>query len=81
MGRFFINCDEASILSTRKQYGDLNSKETFRHKLHQRHCIRCKSFHKKNEFFQRKLKRLKWVAMSNSQKNIIKKRIAEFLKK
>lgn len=81
MGRFFINCDEASILSTREQYGDLNPKEAFRHKLHQGHCIRCRSFHKNNERFQRKLRGLKWVTLSDSQKDSIKKRIAASLKK
>jgi hypothetical protein len=77
MGRYLISCDEASILSTRKQYGDLNAKEIFRHKLHKGHCIKCRSFHKNNERFQRKIKALKWVALTLSQKKSIKKQLED----
>ncbi|MFT4839493.1 MAG: hypothetical protein ACJAWA_000399 [Nonlabens sp.] len=81
MSRFFINCDQASILSTREQYGDLNPKEAFRHKLHRGHCIGCRSFHKNNHRFQRKLKGLRWVALTIAQKQSIKKCLAEALLK
>ncbi|AUC80310.1 hypothetical protein CW736_13410 [Nonlabens sp. MB-3u-79] len=81
MSRFFINCDQASILSTREQYGDLNPKEAFRHKLHRGHCIGCRSFHKNNQGFQRKLKGLRWVALTIAQKQSIKKCLAEALLK
>jgi hypothetical protein len=81
MSRFFINCDQASILSTREQYGDLNPKEAFRHKLHRGHCIGCRSFHKNNQRFQRKLKGLRWVALTIAQKQSIKKRLAEAMLK
>lgn len=81
MSRFFINCDQASILSTREQYGDLNPKEAFRHKLHRGHCIGCRSFHKNNKGFQRKLKGLRWVALTIAQKQSIKKCLAEALSK
>jgi spore cortex formation protein SpoVR/YcgB (stage V sporulation) len=81
MSRFFINCDQASILSTREQYGDLNPKEAFRNKLHRGHCIGCRSFHKNNLRFQRKLTSLKWVALTIAQKQSIKKCLAEAMLK
>lgn len=81
MSRFFINCDQASILSTREQYGDLNPKEIFRHKLHKGHCLRCRSFHKNNERFQRTLKGLRWVSLGIEQKKLIKKALKEAMSK
>ena len=77
MGRFFITCDDASILSTREQYGDLNPKEQFRHKLHKSHCIQCRAFHKGNGKFQRMINGLKWVKLTDEQKARIKERLKE----
>jgi spore cortex formation protein SpoVR/YcgB (stage V sporulation) len=81
MSRFFINCNQASILSTRGQYGDLNPKEAFRHKLHKGHCISCRSFHKNNERFQRAIKGLKWVSLTIAQKKSIRKCLSEAMMK
>ncbi|MFT6197682.1 MAG: spore cortex formation protein SpoVR/YcgB (stage V sporulation) [Nonlabens sp.] len=81
MSKFFINCDQASILSTRGQYGDLNPKEAFRHKLHKGHCISCRSFHKNNERFQRAIKGLKWVSLTIAQKKSIRKCLSEAMMK
>ncbi|WP_124979720.1 hypothetical protein [Nonlabens xiamenensis] len=80
MGKFFISCDQASILSTREQYGDLNPKEQFRHKLHKTYCLDCRSFHKGNGKFQRTINGLRWVKLSNEQKSNIKNRIEEAMK-
>lgn len=81
MSRIFISCDEASILSTRDQYNDLSPKEKFRHKLHNGHCIGCRSFDKKSRLFSRTLNGLGWVKLSSSQKNSIKEKLKAAMKK
>ncbi len=80
MGRIFISCDDASILSTRAQYNDLDPKENFRYKLHKSHCYGCRSFNKRNDSFQRSLNKLKWVKLSTEQKCRIKERLIEAMK-
>lgn len=81
MGRFFINCDDASILSTRAHYNDLNSKERFRHNLHKSHCLKCRDFHKKNARFQRGIDKLKWVKLTAEEKDRIRQRLLQAMKK
>ena len=81
MSKIFISCDEASILNTRDQYNDLSPKEKFRQKLHNGHCYGCRSFDKKTRLFSRTLNGLGWVKLSTSQKNSIKKRLKEAMKK
>lgn len=80
MGRFLISCDDASILSTRAQYNDLNPKENFRYKLHKSHCLGCRSFNKRNHTFQRSLNKLRWVKLTHDQKCKIKDRLKEAMK-
>lgn len=81
MGRFFISCDEASILSTRDQYNDLSPKEKFRQKLHHGHCLGCRSFDKKSRLFSRTMNSLGWIKLSKSQKKAIKQKLQEAMKK
>lgn len=80
MSRFFISCDDASILNTRDQYNDLSPKEKFRQKLHNGHCLRCKSYAKKTRLFSKTLNNLGWVQLSNSQKTSIKERLKAAMK-
>ncbi|MGB3591905.1 MAG: hypothetical protein WBA16_09515 [Nonlabens sp.] len=75
MGRYFINCGDANILSTRNQYRDLNRKDLFRFKLHKTHCWGCRSFDKENDLLQRRLKKAQWVSLSKTQKQSIKDRV------
>lgn len=77
IARIFTNCDEAHVLSTRDQYRDLNSKEKFRLKLHTSHCPGCRSFHKTNDSFSRKINNLKYVKLTDEQKASIKDRLKE----
>ncbi|MGJ8684641.1 MAG: hypothetical protein ACSHWW_08455 [Nonlabens sp.] len=81
MAKFFISCDEASILSTRDQYNDLSPKEKFRQKLHHGHCLGCRSFDKKSRLFSKTLNGLGWVKLSKSQKNSIKERLKDAMRK
>ncbi|BAO55938.1 hypothetical protein [Nonlabens marinus] len=79
IARLFINCDDAHVLSTRDQYRDLNSKEKFRLKLHNSHCPGCRDFNKNNDVFTKKMNRLKWVRLTDDQKELIKNRLKEEL--
>ncbi len=78
--RFFINCDDAHVLSTRDQYKDLNPKELFRLNLHKSHCNGCRKFHKTNDIFTRKMNGLKWIKLTLEQKQKIKARLKEQMK-
>lgn len=80
MSKIFISCDEAHILCTRDQYGDLNPKERFRFKLHNGHCVRCKNFSKKSRGFTRTLSKLGWVKLSTEQKSSIKEKLKAAMK-
>ena len=75
MGKYFISCDDASILSTRAHYNDLNPKERFRYNLHKSHCYGCRDFHKKHARFQRKLDTLRWVKLTIQEKKKIRERL------
>ncbi len=77
MGKYFINCDDAHILSTRNQYHDLNKKDKFRFKLHKTHCWGCTSFDKDNRMLQNRLVKSHWATLSDEQKSKIKNRIQE----
>lgn len=81
MGRVFISCEDANILSTRNQYNDLNAKERFRYKLHHRHCPQCKKLDKSNHLFSCKLNALGWKKLSDAQKNVIKAQLRKALGK
>jgi hypothetical protein len=80
LGRIFINCDDAHVLSTRDQYRDLNPKEAFRLKIHKSHCTGCRSFHMKNKSFTRMVNRLKYIRLTDDEKNRIKSALKEHLK-
>lgn len=81
MGRIFITCEDANILSTRNQYDDLDSKERFRYKLHHGHCPQCRSIDKRNALFTSKLNFLGWKRLSDTQKKAIKASVRAALKK
>jgi hypothetical protein len=81
MAKILINCDEAHLLCTRDQYNDLNSKERFRYKLHNTHCLKCKSFDKKSRWFSKKMRGLQWVKLTQEQKNSIKDKVREAMRK
>jgi alpha-D-ribose 1-methylphosphonate 5-triphosphate diphosphatase PhnM len=80
IAKIFLRCDEAHVLSTRDQYRDLNSKETFRLKLHTSHCPGCRDFDKTNNYFSKKMHRLKWLRLSEDQKSSIKDRLISAMK-
>ena len=72
MGKFFINCVDAHVLSTRNQYKDLNAKELFRYKLHHSHCPQCRKIDKRNMLFTSKLSYIGGRRLSAAQKQSIK---------
>lgn len=77
--KFFITCDDAHVLSTRDQYKDLNAKEHFRLNLHKTHCNGCRNFHKTNDLFTKKMNHLKWIKLTDEQKQSIKDRLKKEL--
>lgn len=81
MAKIFIKCDDAQILSTRNQYGDLNAKERFRHSLHHTHCPQCKNADRKNSQFTKAMHKLSYVRLSDSQKSKIKMALKKALGK
>lgn len=81
MGRVFINCNDAEVLSTREQYNDLNSKERFKLKMHHSHCWRCRSFNKKNCKFTRTLNGLNWIKLTAAEKAKIRSRIKDAIER
>jgi hypothetical protein len=79
MGRIFITCEDANILSTRHQYDDLNPKERFRYKVHHSHCPQCKTIDKRNKLFTSKLNCLGWKYLTAGQKSLIKAAVRKAL--
>ena len=81
MSNIFISCDEANILNTRDQYNDLSHKEKFKYKLHSHSCFCCKNFEKKSRVLSKTLNNTSWVKLSDSEKNSIKDKLKEVMKK
>lgn len=81
MGRFVINCDEAAILSDKNEYGELNSKDQFRLKLHHGYCLSCRAYAKMNARFTRKLNKLQRVRLSHEQKDKLRQQLREAMDK
>ncbi len=81
MGKFFINCDEASHLCDKSQYKEATLFEKIKLTIHLIYCKVCRKYSSKNSKLTNCVKDANTKCMDNAVKASIKKKVNQELAK
>ncbi len=74
-----ISCEEAAVICNKSQYKEASLSEKFKLKMHMLFCRTCAVLSKKNRQLTTLMGKARIYLMSDSEKDILKKKIEKLL--